>query len=146
MAELLLVDDDLDVVDVLHDILRSEGYDVRVARNGMEGLRALDERLPDLVLLDVEMPLLDGLGMAFQMFVEDVGRDRIPIILLSGTAGIGKIAARIGTPYHLAKPYPLESLLVLIRRALSERVAPTYQDIRDCARGSDMPSPGRRPA
>jgi CheY-like chemotaxis protein len=146
MSELLLVDDDLDVVTVLHDILRSEGYEVRVARNGMDGLKALDEKFPDLVLLDIEMPLLDGLGMAFRMFVDDVGRERIPILLLSGTVGIGRIAARIGTPYHLAKPYSLEALVALIRKALQERISPTYRDILDDARGTDLQRSGRRPA
>jgi DNA-binding response OmpR family regulator len=59
MADLLIVDDDLDLVWVLEQIMQLEGYVVRVAHDGEAGLRLLNERYPDLVILDVEMPILD---------------------------------------------------------------------------------------
>ena len=60
MAALLIIDDDLDTVEVLKDVLRDEGHDVRVARNGMEGLALVQAQMPELILLDVEMRVLDG--------------------------------------------------------------------------------------
>lgn len=60
MASLLIVDDDVDTGDLLADLLRDEGHDVQVARNGREGVAQLRARGPDLVLLDVEMPVLTG--------------------------------------------------------------------------------------
>jgi DNA-binding response OmpR family regulator len=60
MADLLIIDDDLDSADALSEIMRAHGHDVRVGYNGREGLRLVSERIPDLALLDVEMPLLGG--------------------------------------------------------------------------------------
>ena len=58
MADLLLVDDDSDAAQTLSEVLRAEGHAVRIARNGEQGLAELARRLPDAVLLDVEMPCL----------------------------------------------------------------------------------------
>lgn len=124
MAELLVVDDDRDVADVFADVLRGEGHAVRIANNGREGLHLVQERAPDLVLLDVEMPFLDGPGMAYRLFVENMGKERIPIVLLSGVADLHRLARQVGTPYFLSKPYQLEPVLALIERALMEHIAP----------------------
>lgn len=128
MADLLLVDDDRDVTEVLAEFLEAEGHHVRVASNGKEGLKLLHEHLPDLVLLDVEMPVLDGPRMAYRMFVEDAGRERVPILFLSGVSDLHRVAARVGTRYYLTKPFTLEALLKALDRALHERAAPTYPE------------------
>ena len=124
MADLLVVDDDADLAPMLADLLRAEGHEVRVAVDGIAGIRQLTERLPDLVLLDVEMPLLSGPDMAYQMFVDDCGRERIPVVLLSGVEDLDRIAACVGTPYFLTKPYLASVLLEITCRALRERRAP----------------------
>jgi FixJ family two-component response regulator len=80
--------------------------------------------MPDAVLLDVEMPILDGPGMAYQMFVRNCGLENIPIILLSGVVDLEQVAARVGTPYFLGKPYALGSVQALCDRALVERTPP----------------------
>jgi DNA-binding response OmpR family regulator len=126
MADLLLVDDDADVTDVLSDFLRDQGHEVRVAVNGEDGLRLVHERPPELILLDVEMPILQGPRMAYRMFVEDAGQERIPILFLSGIPDLQRIAACVGTKYYLTKPYSLDQLLETICTALYERAAPTY--------------------
>ena len=124
MADLLIVDDDIDVVWVLEQILQLDGHVVRVAYDGAQGLRLLNERYPDLVILDVEMPILDGPSMAYQMFVHNCGMENIPIVLLSGVFDFEAVAHRVGTPYALPKPYDPRELLQLIRRALLERALP----------------------
>jgi len=128
MADLLLVDDDRDIADTIADFLRDQGHRVRVAANGAEGLRLLDEGYPDVVLLDVEMPVLDGPRMAHRMFLYDVGREQVPILFLSGVADLDRVAAHVGTPYYLPKPFSLDRLLHMLARALRERMAPTYPD------------------
>jgi CheY-like chemotaxis protein len=60
IASVLVVDDDDDIRDALGSILAEEGYDVRTARNGIEAMQAIDERVPDLVFLDLIMPVMDG--------------------------------------------------------------------------------------
>jgi len=131
MAELLIVEDDADIAETLGDVLRAEGHAVRVARNGEEGLRHLGPRLPDLVLLDVEMPVLTGPEMAYRMLVHDAGAEKIPVILLSGVADLQSVAAMVGTPYRLAKPANLEAVLELVARALEERRPPAPQIKRE---------------
>ena len=124
MADLLIVDDDLDVVWVLEQIMQLDGHIVRVAHNGEEGLRLLNERYPDLVILDVEMPILDGPGMAYQVFVHNCGLENVPILLLSGVFDFEAVANRVGTPYAMPKPFGPKELLQLVGRALTERALP----------------------
>lgn len=124
MADILVVDDDLDTAEALSEFLLTCGHRLRVACDGVEGLRCLDERLPDLVLLDVEMPRLNGPGMAYHMFIRDLGRERIPIVLISALLDLPEVAASVGTPYFLAKPYAVDAVLALIARALEERTPP----------------------
>ena len=125
MADLLVVEDNPDLAETLLAVLVDLGHQVDAACDGEEGLQRLASRkLPDLVLLDVEMPVLSGPGMAYRMLVEDAGKDRIPVILLSGVMDLPKVAAKVGTPYFLAKPYKIDALLKLLDRALVERRAP----------------------
>ena len=124
MLEVLFVDDNQDIAECMDSLLRIEGYRVRLAFDGEAGLSALRDHLPDVVVLDVEMPVLDGPGMAFQMILDNCGREKIPIVLASAAAGLQEIAARVGTPYYLAKPYEISKLLALVARAAHERIAP----------------------
>ena len=127
MANVLIVDDDAETVDVSTELLEACGHRVRTGYNGAEGLKSLDEgRLPDCVLLDVDMPVLNGPGMAHQMLLHDAGAENIPIVLVSGRADLPEVARRIGTPYFLAKASADygHNLLGLLDRALRERRAP----------------------
>jgi DNA-binding NtrC family response regulator len=126
MAHLLLVDDDSDLVEAFAEILRAEGHDVKTAASGEEGLRALRaEPLPDLVVLDVDMPIMGGPAMAHEMLVHDAGEEKIPVLLMSGRADLAQIAARMGTPYFLPKSGDAGRFLFVLDRALRERVAPS---------------------
>jgi CheY-like chemotaxis protein len=126
MAHLLLVDDDSDLVEAFAEVLRAEGHEVRTARTGEEGLQALRAApLPDVVVLDVEMPVLGGPGMAHQMLLHDAGEEKIPILLVSGSNSLPEIAGRMGTPYFLRKPCGVAQLLDILDRALRERSAPS---------------------
>lgn len=124
MAHLLVVDDDPDSGGSLGEVLTMDGHDVRMAYNGEEGIRRLHERCPDLILLDVEMPVMNGPDMALRVFIGDSGLEKVPIILVSGVADLLSVAREVGTPYFLSKPYRLESLVDMIERALAERTPP----------------------
>ena len=124
MADVLVIDDDIDSADVLAEIMSEEGHEVRIGYNGQDGLRLAAEHPPALALLDVEMPVLDGPGMAYEMFLHNMGMELVPVILLSGVPELDKIAADVGTPYYLGKPYRYEDLLAVVTRALKEHVAP----------------------
>ena len=125
MAHVLLVDDDYDLVGTLAGLLRRRGHEVRTAATGEEGLHMLRTApLPDALVLDVDMPVLGGPGMAHEMLLHDAGEERIPIVLMSGNADLAEIARRMGTPYFLAKPSDLHEFLRMLDRALLERTAP----------------------
>ena len=127
MAAVLVVDDDQDLADVVGEILRAQGHEVQCAADGAEGLRLVAQKLPDLLVLDVEMPVLSGPDMANRLLIEDMGRENIPIVLLSGVADLSRATAMVGTPYALRKPTTLSSLIAMVRRALVERTAPSPQ-------------------
>ena len=88
MAEkkkVLLVDDDPDFVEAVRVIVESGGYDVRVAYDGQEGLEAVAEEKPDLIVLDVMMPVMNG-HAACARLKADPETAKIPIILLTAVA------------------------------------------------------------
>jgi CheY-like chemotaxis protein len=97
MADVLVVDDDVDLARTIADVFGLLGHSVRTAANGGEGLAAVAERKPDLIFLDIEMPVLDGPAMAYQLMVRDAGQELIPIVLSSGYAGLASIADGLGT-------------------------------------------------
>jgi len=98
---------------------------VRSASTGEEGLKALRAApLPDLLVLDVDMPVLGGPGMAHKMLLHDAGEESIPILLMSGREDLPQIAAQMGTRYFLRKPTGTGRFLEMLDRALRERNAP----------------------
>jgi CheY-like chemotaxis protein len=123
-----VVDDNVHVARASKRVLASVGHDVQTAVTGEEGLRVLrTQPLPDCVVLDVEMPVLSGPEMAYEMFRQDAGLENVPIVLVSGRDDLAEIAARIGTPYFLSKAtsHYTQVLLALVARAVKERTAPS---------------------
>lgn len=126
MADVLIVDDDRDIAELLTMVLQEDGHDVRVAYDGTTGLELAREHLPNLVVLDVEMPIMNGPDMALRMLVEDCGLESVPIILSSAVPNLARVAGGVGTPYFLKKPYDADALTHLVTRALVERTAPHH--------------------
>jgi CheY-like chemotaxis protein len=127
MANVLIVDDNADTVALSAQLLKSAGHQVHTGCNGQEGLKSLGEGpLPDCVLLDVEMPVLDGPEMAHEMLLHDAGEEDIPILLVSARVDLPQLANRMGTPYFLAKASANygKTLIALVERAVRERRAP----------------------
>jgi len=112
----LVVDDDPDILDALAEILEVEGYEVRRARNGREALQQLEQGVPDLVLLDLMMPVMDGWEFARSLDP----RARPPIIVLSADRNVSVKAGEIGALGWLAKPFELAELLQAVRRAVPD--------------------------
>ena len=82
--KILLIEDEDIIIDILYKKLIREGYDVVVARNGREGLEKMQEWLPDLVLLDMVMPLMSGLDVLKAANQDPKLRD-IPVIIVSNS-------------------------------------------------------------
>ncbi len=119
MSEILVVDDEPGIRDVLQQILEDEGYDVRLAENGARAREALLERTPDLVMLDIWMPDLDGLSLLKEWVAQ--GRLKMPVVMMSGHGTIKHAteAMRLGAFDFLEKPISFKPLLETIGRALA---------------------------
>ena len=115
-ARILVVDDDQSVHRTIGPLLRSCGYDVIVAANGTQALRALDNRRPDLVLLDLTLPDMAGADVCTRMR----HASNMPIIVLSGpTDERSKVAALdLGADDYIVKPFGSNEFLARVRAAL----------------------------
>jgi len=70
------------------------------------------------------MPVLTGPDAAYILVLRNCGDEKIPVVLLSGVIDLPAVAAFVGTPYYLAKPYSLDEVLQLLEHVLDERIAP----------------------
>ena len=123
MATLLLVEDHEEIWDFLSRRLRRKGYDVVVANDGRSGVDAVRANRPDLVLMDVNLPVLDGYSAVRELRADDATR-AIPVIALTAHAMTGDRDKAIGagcTDYH-PKPIDFSRLLEQIEAALAATV------------------------
>ncbi|MBB5871813.1 two-component system OmpR family response regulator [Allocatelliglobosispora scoriae] len=116
-AKLLVVEDDPNIVELLSASLRFAGFEVRTATSGSEGVAAFTERRPDLVVLDVMLPDLDGFEVIRRMRAEGV---RTPVVFLTARdATEDKIRGlTLGGDDYVTKPFSLEELTARIRAVL----------------------------
>jgi two-component system, OmpR family, KDP operon response regulator KdpE len=113
---ILIVDDEPNIVATVSPLLRARGYDVSSAMTGREGLEAVDRDKPDLVVLDLGLPDVDGIDVCRKMRQ----LSNIPIVVLSARGAEGdKVAALdAGADDYVTKPFGPEELLARIRAAL----------------------------
>jgi DNA-binding response OmpR family regulator len=100
------------------DILRMEGFEVKIAANGLEGLAAVAEEKPTLVITDIVMPELDGFGFITKVRA-DSSNDNIPIIILSAAM---KNENDIGAEMFLRKPCDVDCLIQSVNQLLAEKI------------------------
>lgn len=117
MARIVIADDEVDLVELLADILRDEGHDVRTASDGFGALCSIRAWHPDAVILDLDMPRLSGRAVVSELHSDEVVA-KTPIVLLSGNANVELIAAEIGVGFSITKPVLIDDLLAVIDHAL----------------------------
>lgn len=149
--KIVVVDDEQAVRDSLRRSLSFNGYDIATAEDGEQALDVIEKEQPDLVILDVMMPKMDGLEVCRHL--RSHGDDR-PILVLTARDGVSDRVAGLdaGADDYLPKPFALEELLArvrsLLRRAAAEASGPSSQaeitfedlklnpDTRDVVRGN----------
>jgi CheY-like chemotaxis protein len=119
MKTVLIVDDEYAILEVLKDVLEQEGYRVLRAPNGRKGLESVSSQHPDLILLDVMMPIVDGREM-FRQLRANPDYERIPVIVMSG-ASAPLASEEFANATILKKPFRLPALLALIENILGPR-------------------------
>jgi DNA-binding NtrC family response regulator len=119
-ANVLVVDDEKNIRRTLRMVLEGEDYRVQEAESGEEGLRLAGESTPDLVLLDVRLPGMDGLSTLEKL--QAVLADGAPVIMISGHATITEAvqATKLGAFDFIEKPIDRERLILTIRNALDK--------------------------
>src|SRR3954452_9559196 len=106
MNTVLVVDDDVDIARFIEVNLRLEGFDVMVAHDGLEALDAIAERMPDLALLDVMMPRLDGVGRCRPLRPQPLTAS-LPVIMLSeNNLSVDKVVGLPpGDDHYILRPF-----------------------------------------
>lgn len=118
-ASVLLVDDEPPIAAVLARTLRARGYDVRIADGGRDALYALAESVPDVMLLDINLPDLTGWEVLRRMSPTD--RERVPVIVFSASPLAPSRCDEFRPAGVLLKPFPVEALHRLLQETLAAR-------------------------
>jgi two-component system OmpR family response regulator len=120
-AKILVVDDESDVLMIIRTALEHEGFQVSVASNGPDGIEAAKEVKPDLIVLDVMMPGMDGFEVLRRLKSDD-DACLIPVLMLTGVSDRARIqeALASGIDYYIVKPFDIEDLIQKIRTVLKQ--------------------------
>jgi CheY-like chemotaxis protein len=130
MNTILIVEDDRFVTQFVSDLLSENGYAIRTASNGFEALDALREATPDLILLDILMPRMDGFQF-LEILQQNQLHRNIPVVVLSAKCQLSERVKMLeaGADDFLSKPFDEEELLARIRTRLNKHVKLTSRRI-----------------
>jgi DNA-binding NtrC family response regulator len=142
MASILVVDDEMGIRELLNEILTDEGHTVYAAESAMQARTIREQMRPDLVLLDIWMPDVDGISLLKEW--SKTGQLTMPVVMMSGHATIDTAveATRIGALNFLEKPIALQKLLKTVTKALES--SPKHVELAEeklSAAPSSSPSP-----
>ncbi len=118
---IMVVDDDPDIVTIVKTILEVKGYVVQSASSGQEVLSLLKEQKPDLIILDVMMPQMDGLEVLTRL-KGNPATSSIPVILLTAKVQYEDVLGgyKLGADYYITKPFTSTQLMTGINSLLSK--------------------------
>lgn len=128
-AHILVVDDDTRITSLLKRLLAYEGYSVTVASNGYEALQRSLERPPDLIVLDIMLPGIDGLEVARRL---RAAGDNVPILMLTARDSTADLVKGLdtGADDYLVKPFANEELLARIKAMLRRHQGERHEVLR----------------
>ena len=117
LRRVLVVDDDDELAEVVRPVLREAGYSVATVRHGAAALELVEHHAPDLILLDLSMPIMDGWS-----FVAQYRRTAKPgarIVLLTANPNAADIARALQADGYITKPFDVDDLIAIVGRELS---------------------------
>jgi DNA-binding response OmpR family regulator len=119
--KILVVDDEIDIVETLIFMLKSRGFEIIIAHDGGEGLAKAKSEHPDIILLDITMPVMDGISVCAKL---KASKDtaKIPVIMFSakGESESVSSAKRVGANDYIVKPFNLPVLLAKLNKFLAK--------------------------
>lgn len=115
MKKILIVEDDISIRELLVEIFESEGYEVESGTNGSEGIQALERGTPDVILMDMLMPVMDGFAFR-QEQLKKPEWEQIPLLAMSAqNQELEKLASH-GITHFINKPLELDHLLNQVKQ------------------------------
>ena len=118
----LIVDDDTEIVQAVTVRLGAAGYNVIAAPDGEQGVERALETRPDVIVMDLQMPTMDGLTALARIHAHPATRST-PVVVLSACSSARKHALELGARYFLDKPYNAKTLLAAIDSSIAGKVA-----------------------
>jgi len=116
-SRILVVDDDRFILEFIALFLRDEGYTVDLAHDGQTALDVVERDPPNLVLLDMRMPIMDGWKFAAQLAERNIS---LPIVVMTAAPHAERVAREISAMGWIAKPFTLPELRATIRRCFKD--------------------------
>lgn len=119
--KILIVDDDAKTRKLLRAMLQNSGYEIIEAENGEQGIKLAKENIPDLILMDIEMPVMDGMS-AFKVIRADESTKNISVIALTSYAMKGdkeKFLAE-GFNSYIAKPIDVKEFMKIVKKHIKD--------------------------
>jgi len=134
---ILLVDDSIPNLKLTRFLLTQEGFDVRTAENAEQALRALETRVPDVILMDIQMPGMDGLALTRHLR-RDGSLQSVPIVAFTASAikGDEEIARAAGCDGYITKPIDTRTFVSLVREYAG--AAPGAAGSQPCSKPGSM--------
>ena len=113
--DVLVVEDEPYLCDLIADVLEAEGHTTRKASNGLDALELLSDRPPQLVLLDLMMPVMDGWEFMTELRANPAWRD-IPVVIITAVYDVAKTETITGAAAVITKPFDIDQLSEVVRR------------------------------
>lgn len=121
MAKILIIEDESTLLAALVDKFTQEGFTVLSAKDGQEGLNSARDKHPDIILLDIVMPIMDGITMLYEMRKDSWGK-LVPVIILTNLSDAGKVAESISQgvyDYLVKSDWKLDDIVKKVKEKLA---------------------------
>src|SRR5262245_16566895 len=139
LGRVLVVEDEQDVAELIRYNLAKEGYDVRVTGNGADALRQAREARPELILLDIMVPQLNGWEVCLRL-KQDADTRGIPVIMVTGRAEEGDkvLGFEMGADDYVTKPFSPRELIARIRAVMRRGLTPGGREAKHHLKAGDL--------
>ncbi len=111
--DILVVDDDVYLCEIMSDVLQAEGHKTRTASNGLEALERIQEHKPDLILLDLMMPVMSGWELAATLRANP-DWNNIPVVIITADYHVERKREETGAKAVITKPFDIDQLVEVV--------------------------------
>lgn len=143
--KILVIDDEKDILDLMTEILSEEGYEIETASDGAEGFEKMHQVLPELVILDMNMPGMSGMEVYYKIYNSAKQRPMFPVLAVTGRSDLESLFRELNVDGYMTKPFKVDALIEevnLIFRKRYGRLPP--QKSEPAIFGAKTPVPHKR--